>query len=225
MSKRDGKTESSAIEESLRRKGAITASGVIRHEDLIADKKLFNELTHLEHEYLQYLRYKEAIKKVYQETKDWDKVITSGAFFSDTTEGNDSFIDYVEELYQVKVKDAKHLQKLTGVKENGLEELGDILLKANYTKFYRALEIAVEEGAKYKDLLEIKPQAYGLPETWDLTLTRDQYTAILWVISLAFLMNEPGGLMMAPSLRAVAREMEAPYSVIMDAYKLHSRYK
>lgn len=225
MSKRDSKTESSAIEERLRRKGAITASGVIKHEDLITDKKLFNELTHLEHEYLQYLRYKQNIKEAYQETKDWDKVISSGAFFSDTTEGNDSFIDYVEELYQVKVKDAKHLQKLTGVKENGLEELEDILFKANYTKFYRALEIAVEDGAKYKDLLEIKPQAYGLPETWEDQLSRDQYTAILWVISLAFLMNEPGGLMMAPSLRAVAREMEAPYSVIMDAYKLHSKFK
>lgn len=225
MSKRDSKADLSIIEGRLREKGAITASGVIKHEDLIKDKKLFDNLTSLEHEYLQYLSYKEAIKKVYQETKDWDKVISSGAFFSDTTEGNDSFIDYVEELYQVKVKDAKHLQKLTGAKENGLEELGDILFKANYTKFYRALEIAVEEGAKYKDLLEIKPQDYGLPEIWEGELSRDQYTAILWVISLAFLMNEPGGLMIAPSLRTVARELEAPYSVIMDAYRLHSKFK
>lgn len=225
MNKENRQTEYSAIEDSLRAKGAIIGSEAIKHEDLIKDKELFDSLTSLEHEHLHYLRYKQNIKEAYQKTKDWDKVISSGAFFSDTTEGNDSFIDYVEELYQVKVKDAKHLQKLTGVKENGLEELEDILFKANYTKFYRALEIAVESGAKYKDLLEIKPQAYGLPETWEDQLSRDQYTAILWAISLAFLMNEPGGLMIAPSLRAIAREMEAPYSVIMDAYKLHSRYK
>lgn len=220
MNKRDYKTERSAIEERLREKGAIIGSEAIKHEDLVKNKELFDSLTSLEHEYLHYLRYKHNIKKAYQETKDWDKVISSGAFFSDTTEGNDSFIDYVEELYQVEVKDAKHLQKLTGVKENGLEELEDILFKARYTRYYRALEIAVENGAKYKELLEIKPQTYGLPETWESQLSRDQYTAILWVISLAFLMNEPGGLMIAPSLKIIAKEIDAPYSVVMEAYKL-----
>lgn len=223
MNKENRQTEYSAIEEGLREKGAITASGVITHEDLAKDREMFQSLTSLEHEHLRYLHYKEDIKKAYREIGDWEGVINSGAFFSDPQEGNESFIDYVEELYQVKVKDAKHLQKLTGVED--LEELEDILFKANYSRYYRALEIAIENGAKYKDLLKMKPRDYGLPEAWDLTLTSNQYTTILWIIALTFLMNEPGGLMIAPGPRAVARELEAPLSVIMDAYKLHSSFR
>jgi len=80
------------------------------------------------------------------------------------------------------------------------------------------METALLEGAKYEDLLKIKPQDYGLPKKWKTYKEEDQYSTILDVISWEYLIAEPGGLMLLPSLRLMAKELEAPYSVVMDVY-------
>jgi len=170
-------------------------------------------------DYLRYINYKKEIAETYQESKSWDKVITT-AVYSDVEEAQEAFIDYVEETYQTKVKDGKHLQELTGITEETLEGLEETLISSRYSKYFRALEKALQEGAKYKDLLQIKPQNFGLPKTWSGYLGSDQYSSILWAISSEFLINEPASLMLLPDLRSIAQEIQAPYSVLMDAYKL-----
>jgi len=175
-------------------------------------------------ECLRYLNYKNDIVKAYQESKDWDKVITT-VVYSDVDEAQEAFIDYVEETYQTKIKDAKHLQKLTEITEETLEGLEETLLKSRYSKYFRALEIPLQKGAKYKDLLQIKPQDFGLPKTWSRCLGSDQYSSILWALSFEFLINEPASLMMLPDLRSIANEVEAPYSVLMDCYNLTNKGK
>ena len=166
-----------------------------------------------------YIKHLKEIREVYEESKDWDKVIST-AVYSDVNEAQEAFIDYVEEVYKTKVKDAKHLQKLTGITEETLEGLEETVINSRYSKYFRALEKALQEGVKYKDLLQIKPQDFGLPKTWSGCLGSDQYSTILWALSFEFLIDEPGGLMVRPSLRAIAKELEAPYSAIMEAYKL-----
>lgn len=169
-----------------------------------------------------YGKYLEEIKKTYQESKSWDKVITT-AVYSDVKESQEAFIDYVEETYQTKVKDGKHLQKLTGLTEETLEDLEETVINSRYSKYFRALEKALQEGAKYKDLLQIKPQDFGLPKTWSGCLGSDQYCSILWALSFEFLINEPASLMLLPDLRSIAQEIEAPYSVLMDCYNLTNK--
>lgn len=181
-----------------------------------------------------YDRDLKGIKEAYSKSKSWEDVITSGYFNSDEAPSMEAFIDYVEETYQTKVKDAKQLDKLTGItpllsKEPNIEKgkeptLEYILTSSRYSKYTRALEKALQEGAKYKDLLQIKPQDYRLPETWSGCLSSDQYSSILWAISFEFLINEPAGLMMLPDLRSIAEEVEAPYSVLMDCHKLFNKY-
>lgn len=166
-----------------------------------------------------YSKHLEEIKKAYQESKSWDKVITT-AVYSDVNEAQEAFIDYVEETYQTKVKDGKHLQKLTGITEETLEGLEETVISSRYSKYFRALEKALQEGAKYKDLLQIKPQDFGLPKTWSGHLGSDQYSSILWAISFEFMINEPASLMLLPDLRSMAQEIQAPYSVLMDCYNL-----
>jgi len=175
-------------------------------------------------DYLRYLNYKKQIAETYQESKSWDKVITT-AVYSDVKEAQESFIDYVEETYQTKVKDGKHLQKLTGIKEETLEGLEETVINSRYTKYFRALEKALQEGAKYKDLLQIKPQDFGLPKTWRGCLGSDQYSSILWALSFEFLIDEPASLMLLPDLRSIAQEIQAPYSVLMDCYNLTNKGK
>ena len=174
-------------------------------------------------DYLRYINYKKQIAETYQESKSWDKVITT-AVYSDVEDAQESFIDYVEETYQTKVKDAKHLQILTGITEETLEGLEETITTSRYSKYFRALDKALQEGAKYKDLLQIKPQDYGLPETWSGCLATDQYSSILWAIENAFLIGEPN-TSVRPDLKAIAQDIEAPYSVLMDAHKICNEWK
>lgn len=197
-------------------------------------------------DYLRYLNYKKQIAETYQESKDWG-VVFSTSVYSDVEEAQEAFIDYVEETYQTKVKDGKHLQKLTGIthldswdskagkyitpdteeeaKENAIRELEETVINSRYSKYFRALEKALQEGVKYKDLLQIKPQDFGLPKTWSGCLSSDQYSSILWALSFEFLINEPASLMLLPDLRSIAQEIQAPYSVLMDCYNLTNKGK
>ena len=175
-------------------------------------------------EYLRYINYKKQIAEIYQDSKDWDEIITT-AVYSDVNESEESFIDYVEETYQTKIKDAKHLQKLTGITEKTLEGLEKTLLRSRYSKYFRALEKLLREGAKYKDLLQIKPQDFGLPKTWSGYLSSDQYSSILCALSFEFMIYEPSSLMFLPDLRSIAQEVEAPYSVLIDCYNLTNKGK
>lgn len=185
--------------------------------------------------------YKKQIAETYQETKDWG-VVFSTSVYSDVEESQESFIDYVEETYQIKVKDGKHLQELTGIthldswdskaskyitpeteeeaKENAIRELEETVINPRHGKYLRALEKALQEGAKYKDLLQIKPQDFGLPKTWSGCLSSDQYSSNLWAISIEFMIGESGSLTVLPDLRSMALDIEAPYSVLMDCYNL-----
>ncbi len=195
------------------------------------DEILFN--------YLSYIDYKSQIAETYQKTKDWATVFNTDVY-SDVYEAQESFIDYIEQTYQTKIKDIKQLQELTGIyklnswdeklkeykpvgdeeaKENAIRELDETLTRARYNKFSRAIGKALDEGAKYKDLIQIKPQDYGLPESWEYCLGSDQYTTILWAISLDYFLREPGFIVLAPKPRDIAEDLEAPLSVIMDAIK------
>lgn len=198
--------------------------------------------------YLNYLGFKKQIIETYQESKDWGDVYSTSVY-SDVTEAQEAFIDYIEETHQTKVKDVNHLIELTGIthlqsrdsstrkyfdpeteeeaKENATRELEETLTSSRYNKYFRSLERTLQEGGKYKDLLQIDPQDFGLPESWSGLpeswsgrLGSDQYSSILWALSFEFLIDEPGGLMMLPDLRSIAQEVEAPYSVLMDCYKL-----
>lgn len=199
-------------------------------------------------DYLRYLNYKKQIAETYQESKDWGVVFSTSVYsYSDLKEAQESFIDYVEETYQTKVKDGKHLQKLTGIthldswdskagkyitpdteeeaKENAIRELEETVINSRYSKYLRALKKALQEGVKYKDLLQIKPQDFGLPKNWSGCLGSDQYSSILWALSFEFLINEPASLMLLPDLRSIAQEIQAPYSVLMDCYNLTNKGK
>jgi len=180
-----------------------------------------------------YLKHLEEIKEAYKESKDWSKAVST-AVYSDVDVAQEAFIDYVEEVYNTKIKDAKHLLKLTGLKEDSLKEeanikageettFNQIITASRYSKYFRTLETALEGGATYPEILKIEPKKYGLPEKWNNTLGGDKYNTILWAISFTYLINEPAGVMLLPSLRSIAEEIKAPYSVVMDAYNL-TRY-
>jgi hypothetical protein len=195
-------------------------------------------------DYAIYIDYKSQIAETYQKTKNWVTVFNTDVY-SDVKEAQEAFIDYIEETYQIKIKDVKHLQELTGIthlnswdeklkdykpvgereaKENAIKELDETLTRARFSKFYRALERALTEGAKYKDLLQIDPKNYGLLESWSYCLASDQYSSVLRAISKAYFLSESFTIL-APKPRDIAEDLEAPLSVIMDAVKTENKWK
>jgi hypothetical protein len=182
-----------------------------------------------------YLKHLEGIKEAYQKAESWRDVVASDYFYSDENKSMEAFIDYVEEVYKTKVKDAKELEKLTGLtallpKEQNIEKgkeptLDYILTSSRYSKYFRALETALDKGATYPELLQISPNKFNLPKDFkrENIVGSDSYNSILWAISFTYLIDEPAGVMLLPSLRSIAEEIKAPYSVIMDAYNL-TRY-
>lgn len=194
-------------------------------------------------DYWRYHRYRERMRKTYLESGSWVTVLSTDVY-SDSDQAQEAFIDYVEEVAGTKITDVAQLQEITGIthldsykgaklvpakteaeaKENAIRELAETLTGARYSKYFRALRDAIKDGAKYKDLLRISPQDYGLPKTWGGTLSKDQYSSVLWAIMFEFLIDEPAGLTLFPDLRSIAKEMEAPYSVLMDCHKLTNRW-
>jgi hypothetical protein len=205
---------------------------------LTPPSKVINKLLS---QYIRYIDYKTQIAQTYQETNSWYDVLSTHVY-RDSSGANESFIDYVEEVYQTQLKDVKHLQELTGIteldtwdsksgkyvdpkteqesKENAIKELQDTLTTARANKYKRALESAIQGGATYTELLQIKPQDYGLPEKWLEygSMEYDQARALQEVIASEYLLFSPGGLMLFPGLRAIAEDLQAPYSVILDSY-------
>jgi hypothetical protein len=171
--------------------------------------------------------------------------------YSDEYYLNDIFIRLVEEKEGVLITSAKQLQELTGIteifgywdsekgetiqykdktistkkeaKEEAKKQIEETFTAGMYSRFSSILESMLEAGAKYKDIVIINPKDFNLPEKWSGTLATNKEEVILWAISFTYLINEPAGLMMLPNLRLIAEEIEAPYSVLMDCFKLFNK--
>lgn len=174
-------------------------------------------MRHLDINKTSYKERLENIKTAYKKSKSWDEVFRECYFEESVTQ--EAFIDYVEEFYKTKFKDAKQLKEITGISTTGeiLKRLEEALLTAKSKKYERALQTAIENGAKYKELLKIDPKEFNLPETWGSFYSRiaNKENTILKCIADEFLLME--SIVLHPSLRDIAEELEAPYSVILEA--------
>jgi len=188
-----------------------------------------------------YKKSYDKLKALVDEGKDFKYIITE--IYSDEPFLNDIFIRLVEDKEGVAITSAKQLQELTGcteiygdweergdnkptkkeAQENALKEMEDIFIQGMYNRYFTTIEDMLEAGVKYKDLLLLNPKDFNLPEQWGGTLAENKEEVILWTIGFTYLVGEPAGLMMLPSLRAVAEDIEAPYSVLMKCYKIHNK--
>lgn len=176
-----------------------------------------------------YLHRRKEIEDKYNSTKSWDEVITT-VVYCDDSQSNEAFIDIVENMYNTKVKDAKHLQELTGIAKISLEDLRETIYLARQEKFYDVLNDALNNGAKYIDLLKYEPKDYGLPDSWEVegygkypyrkTMNRDKL--IKRAIHFAFSLGEPFSIInIHPDLRTISEILEAPYSLILESYNYY----
>jgi len=193
-----------------------------------------------------YKKNYDKLKALVDEGKTFGDIFTE--IYSNESYLNDIFIRLIEDKEKVAITSAKQLQELSKIteiygywdedkgetvqykdktistKKEAQEEakiqIEDCFIQGMYNRYFTTLEDMLEAGAKYKDILLLSPKDFNLPDQWSGTLAKNKEEVILWTIGFTYQINEPGSLMMLPSLRTVAEEIEAPYSVLMDCYKL-----
>lgn len=196
-----------------------------------------------------YKKSYERLKALGDEGKSYGDLFTE--IYEDETYLNEIFVRLVEETEGVAITSAKQLQELTGItelygywdaekgetvpygdkkptkkeaQEIAYKQVEGAFISAMSYRYSKALENILESGGKYSDLLQVKPSFFNLPETWSGCLPTDQYSSILWAIENAFLIGEPN-TSVRPDLKTIAQEIEAPYSVLMDAHKICNKWK
>jgi hypothetical protein len=196
-----------------------------------------------------YKKSYERLKALVNEGTTWGDLFTR-EIYSDEQYLNEIFVRLVEEKHGVAITSAKQLQELTGIKEVygyldeekgetipygdkkptkkeakeiAFNQVEDTFIKAMNWRYSKALQDILNAGGKYNDLLKVKPKYFYLPETWSGCFASDQDSSILWAIEEAFSIGEPAAL--KPDLKAIAREIEAPYSVLMEVHKLCNKWK
>ena len=196
-----------------------------------------------------YKKSYDRLKALVDEGKTFGDIFTE--IYSDESYLNDIFIRLIEDKEGVAITSAKQLQELSGITEihgywdedkgetvqykdktistkkeaqdEAKKQIEDCFIQGMYNRYSTTLEDMLEAGAKYKDILLLSPKDFNLPDQWSGTLAKNKEEVILWAISFTYLINEPGSLMMLPSLRTVAEEIGAPYSVLMDCFKLFNK--
>ena len=196
-----------------------------------------------------YKKSYERLKALSDESKSYGDLFTE--IYEDEQYLNEIFVRLVEETEGVAITSAKQLQELTGIteiygywdeekgetvpygdkkptkkeaQEIAFKQIEEAFTSAMSYRYSKALEDILEAGGKYSDLLQVKPSFFYLPETWSGCLPTDQYSSILWAIENAFLIGEPN-TSVRPDLKVIAQEIEAPYSVLMDAHKICNKWK
>jgi hypothetical protein len=191
----------------------------------------------------------ERLKAFVDEVKSYGDLFTE--IYEDETYLNEIFVRLVEETEGVAITSAKQLQELTEIteiygywdeekgetvpygdkkptkkeaQEIAYNQIEEAFISAMSYRYSKALEDILEAGGKYKDLLQIKPSFFNLPETWSGCTPSDQYRSILWALKDIFLIGEPN-TSVRPDLKTIAQEIEAPYSVLMDAHKISNKWK
>jgi hypothetical protein len=197
-----------------------------------------------------YKKSYERLKAISDGDTTWGDLFTE--IYSDEQYLNEIFVRLVEEEEKVAVTSAKQLQELTGIteiygywdeekeetvayngdkkptkkeaQEEAYKQIEGTFISAMGYRYSKALEDILKAGGKYKDLLQVKPAYFNLPETWSGGLTTNKESSTLWAIVFTFSIDEPN-TSVRPDLKAIAREIEAPYSVLMEAHKICNEWK
>lgn len=161
-------------------------------------------------------KHRQDIEQAYKKLHNWYKVLEQEVYIDDPP-AMTAFIECIEETEGVKIKDAKHLRDLMGLDLEEYKGIEELFTWGRENRYITELEEAIRQGAKYKDLLKMTPDKYGLPKKWAgfyPKKERDQQGAIRWAIEGVCLLLE--GPINRPYLRDVAKVLEVPYSYIID---------
>jgi hypothetical protein len=170
------------------------------------------------------------------ETETWQDLFTEISPNENFT--HEIFVRLVEEQEKIEITSAKQLQDITGIthiygywdalkgetvpsegkkivtkkqaQAEAYEQVEETFTKAMQFRYERFLKERLRNGEKYKDLLDVNPSSFYLPEGY-------KETAIKRAVSQYFELWDTSRL--KPDFGSIADKINAPYSFVIDASK------
>jgi|GEM_PF-4919550 hypothetical protein len=158
------------------------------------------------------------MRKCYEESGSWHKVYTTEVY-TDSGFCAEVFIDFVERNTGENVRDTIHLLALTGLtgETDTMEGFEKTMRQARESRYERTLARALDEGAKYKDLLEIDPKDFGFSGDTISDFDEMSFKQGFVRLAIACWADLMESSVIRPDLRAVADNLEAPFKEIWAA--------
>jgi hypothetical protein len=170
------------------------------------------------------------------ETETWQDLFTE--ISPDESFIHEIFVRLVEEQEKIEITSAKQLQDITGIthiygywdaekgetvpyegkkivakkqaQDEAYEQVEETFNRAMQFRYERFLKERLRNGEKYKDLLEVNPSSFYLPEGY-------KETAIKRAVSQYFELWDTSRL--KPDFGSIADKIDAPYSFVINASK------
>jgi hypothetical protein len=177
-----------------------------------------------------------AFRDFLAETEAWQDLFTE--IYTDESFIHEIFVRLVEEQEKIEITSAKQLQDITGIthiygywdaekgetvpyegkkivtkkqaQAEAYEQVEETFTKAMQFRYERFLKERLGNGDKYKDLLDVNPSSFYLPEDY-------KETAIKRAVSQYFELWDTSRL--KPDFGSIADKIDAPYSFGIDASK------
>ncbi|PRY13741.1 hypothetical protein CLV24_105111 [Pontibacter ummariensis] len=179
----------------------------------------------IEKEYLRYVQVRQEIEALLSQGQTWQTVYDSAVSRQElwTLE---AFLDAIEAQQGSKIESIDHLSGITEIEDR--EALASVVTHGRESKYLRALRKAIEDGAVLSDLQQVEPAGFGLAPSWTGSSGEEanKQTMILWAIGEGYVISFRSYDKVSPHLRSIANDLNAPYSVVIDAFEAyHERRK
>lgn len=191
--------------------------------ETMAFLKSSQEFDLLEKDYLRYITARQEIEALRAQGRSWKDIFSTGIDNS-LIWALEAFLDAVEAEPGTQITDVDLLADITGIVDG--QELQTLLFSGRESKYTRALRKAIEEGAMFPDLQLVEPSIFGLPESWDRPSggNGNKRSSIIWAIGEGYAVSFLTYNKVSPHLRSIAQDLNAPYSVIVEAFEeFHDR--
>ena len=176
-----------------------------------------------------YLELHSKGEKLIKGSIDWSKIAeTVEAGFRDEIQGSEIYLRLVEAHFKTTIKTGAQLWELTIDKDQnpkdkeGIEYSQFLVDSSNIFRYEVYLYYLLSVTKDYKELTKIKPSDFNLKENKDKnTGGRFENTKEGFIIkTIAYKYNLEEIELGRPPLRDIANLIKAPYSVVLEAYKL-----
>lgn len=209
-----------------------TSKQIISIKELSDWSKWLEVLEYSQYTYCRienYLELHSKGEKLIKGSIDWSKIAeTVEAGYEDMIQGSEIYLRLVEAHFKTTIKTGAQLWELTIDKDQnpkdkeGIEYSRFLVDSSNIFRYEVYLYYLLSVTKDYKELTKIKPSAFNLKENKDKnTGGRFENTKEGFICrTIAYKYNlgeiEPG----RPPLRDIANLIKAPYSVVLEAYKV-----
>lgn len=147
----------------------------------------------------------------------YNDVFNSIVYCDDNT-SNHAFLNHVEERFNTDIKSSKQLLELAQIDPELAQDVEFSYLMGLEARYGLAIEKRLRDGCKYKDLLVLKPEDFGLPSEWKTASDDPKTNQEIMILRGLYLHFNFGEISRGRVLvRDAAQALEAPYKIVLKA--------